>query len=74
MVESFSQELQPPSRVLQKKEPGGAEGSPAQNPFWTTLHPVSCPHHQARFLPHCPVATGCSHKGAAARRIELAHC
>lgn len=41
VVEGFSQELKPPPRVLQKKEPGRGRGCPAQNPFWTTLHSIS---------------------------------
>lgn len=43
VVEGFSQELQPPPRVLQKKEP------------------------------HCPITTGCSHKGAKVRLVKLTH-
>lgn len=42
MVEGFSQELQPPPRVLQKKEPGaGGGGGLALIPFCTAPHPLS---------------------------------
>lgn len=43
VVEGFSQELQPLSRILQEKEP------------------------------HCPITTGCSHKGAKARPVKLTY-
>lgn len=71
VVEGFSQELQPPPRVLQMKEPGG--GGVSSEPILDS--PSSyLPALSPMLLPHCSVTTGCSHKGAEVRRVELTHC
>lgn len=67
VVKGFCQELQPPSKLLQKKEPAGQGCSPQPTPEPPT--PLARP----RLSPHCPIATGCSHQGAEARPVELTH-
>lgn len=72
VVEGFSQQLQPLSRILQKKEPGGRRVTQLRThsgqPY--VLCPLTpCPS----LLPHCPITAGCSHKGAEARPVELTH-
>lgn len=71
VVEGFSQELQPPPRVLQKKEPGGVGGWPSSEPILENHPPSSA--LPTPCSPHCPITTGCSHKGAKVRLVKLTH-
>lgn len=72
VVEGFSEELQLPPRVLQKKEPGGAEGWSSSEPLLDNQSHILSPAHPM-LLPHCSVTAGCSHNGAKARFVKLTH-